>query len=221
MQNGVDNERAALRLFPHVFAVCVMCPAAHPRPGAVQAYSSPASGIFDIGRYPYGVDDIADTIAAAFGRSSIVSEARPDIMRWKYTKLLLNLVNAVDALFAHGGSASRVAALARDEGAACLRAAGIDFASTEEDAERRGDLLKARAIPGEERAGSSSRQSLAKGAGTIETDALNGEIVLLGRLHGVPTPINAALQVLAHQAATSRTPPGSYSADDFLRTFAG
>jgi 2-dehydropantoate 2-reductase len=39
--------------------------------------------------------------------------------------------------------------------------------------------------------GSSSAQSLARGAGSIETDYLNGEIIMLGRRHGVPTPINA------------------------------
>ena len=29
----------------------------------------------------------------------------------------------------------------------------------------------------------------------METDYLNGEIALLGRLHGIPTPVNEALQV--------------------------
>ena len=41
------------------------------------------------------------------------------------------------------------------------------------------------------RTGGSSTQSLARGTGSIETDWLNGEIVLLGRLHGVPMPANA------------------------------
>ncbi len=39
LQNGVDNERAALRLFPNVYGVCVMCPPvpsrARRRPGFV------------------------------------------------------------------------------------------------------------------------------------------------------------------------------------------
>ena len=48
------------------------------------------------------------------------------------------------------------------------------------------------------RPGASSWQSLARGTGSIEADYLNGEIVLLGRLHGVATPVNAALQRLAN-----------------------
>jgi 2-dehydropantoate 2-reductase len=35
----------------------------------------------------------------------------------------------------------------------------------------------------------SSWQSLAKAAGDIECAFLNGEVALLGRLHGVPTPL--------------------------------
>ncbi len=50
------------------------------------------------------------------------------------------------------------------------------------------------------RPGASMWQSLARGV-SIEADYLNGEIVLLGRLHGVPTPVNAALLDLVKQAA--------------------
>ena len=50
-------------------------------------------------------------------------------------------------------------------------------------------------MPGEPaQLGGSSWQSLVRGTGTIETDFLNGEIVLLGRLHGIPTPVNADIQ---------------------------
>jgi 2-dehydropantoate 2-reductase len=48
-----------------------------------------------------------------------------------------------------------------------------------------------------------------RGTGSIETDFLNGEIVLLGRLHGVPTPVNAAVQALANRIARERLAPGS------------
>ena len=64
-------------------------------------------------------------------------------------------------------------------------------------------------VPGHEWAGSSSRQSLARGTGSIEADYLNGEIVLLGRLHSVPTPVNELLQREANAAALARLPPGS------------
>ena len=54
-------------------------------------------------------------------------------------------------------------------------------------------------------------QSLERRLGSIETDYLNGEIVLLGRLHGVPTPVNEVLQRLANDLARRRAEPGTFS----------
>ncbi|MEJ7583086.1 MAG: 2-dehydropantoate 2-reductase [Acidimicrobiales bacterium] len=88
-QNGVENERLALRLFPNVYSLSVMCPTAHLLPGVVQAYSAPTTGIMDLGRYPSGVDDIATGVAAALRGSTFSSEALPDIGRWKYANRLL------------------------------------------------------------------------------------------------------------------------------------
>ena len=137
-------------------------------------------------------------------------------MRWKYAKLLMNLGNAVEAALGPEGRFSEVAAEARREGVACLRAAGIDCASREEDRERRGDLLQMKPIEGEERGGGSSWQSLARRTGRIETDYLNGEIVLLGRLHGVPTPVNERVQRVANHLARTGTPPGTLTEADLL-----
>ena len=97
-----------------------------------------------------------------------------------------------------------------------IAAAGIDCASAEEDADRRGDLISLRPIAGERRGGGSSWQSLARGTGSIEVDQLNGEIVLLGRLHGVPTPVNELLQTVAHELARTRAEPGSLTEADLL-----
>ena len=69
-QNGVANERAAARLFPRVYAMCVMCPTGHLEPGVVQAYSSPTTGILDLGCYPAGVDGVAREVAAALSAAS-------------------------------------------------------------------------------------------------------------------------------------------------------
>lgn len=216
LQNGVTNEPEALRRFARVYGVCVMCPSGYLEPGVVQAKASPVAAILDIGRYPSGIDDTCRAVSAAFESATLVSLPRADIMRWKYSKLLMNLVNAVDALFERGEGAERLLALARAEGRAALRAAGIDFASEDEDAERRGDLLQQRPIPGRPRTGSSSWQSLARGSRSIETDAFNGEIVLLGRLHGVATPVNAKLQQWARRAAVRGDAPGAASLDEFF-----
>jgi 2-dehydropantoate 2-reductase len=213
-QNGVENERLALRRFARVYGVAVMCPAAHLEPGVVQAFAEPVAGILDVGRWPAGADETAHALAAAFAASGFVSEARPDVARWKYRKLILNLANAVQALLASGGG--ELVRRARAEGEACLRAAGIDFASEAEDRERRGDVLRLGAIAGRARAGGSTWQSLERRTGRIETDWLNGEIVLLGRLHGVPTPVNALLQRAAAEAAGAKRPPGALREEELL-----
>ena len=214
LQNGVDNERAALRLFPNVYGVCVMCPCAHLEPGVVQASSSPVPGLLDIGRYPAGTDETCTLIAAALRRASFESVERPDIMRWKYRKLLMNLNNAVEAV-CQPPVDQEIRHQVRDEGVACLWAAGIEFVTEEEDAARRGGLLNVQPVGGQLRVGGSSWQSLERKAGSIESDYLNGEIVLLGRTHGVPTPMNALLQELAVEMAASGAAPRSLSMPEF------
>ena len=223
LQNGVDNERQALRLFPNVYGVCVMLPADHLEPGHVRVYTHP-SGLLDIGRYPAGSDATAEAIAAAFTAAGFGAVARADIMRWKYRKLLLNLANALEALLgplsnwpAGGELAERITA----EGEAVFAAAGIDVVSEVEDAERRGDALRIRPVGGVRRQGGSTTQSLQRGT-PVETDYLNGEVVLLGRLHGVPTPANALMQeMMAAAAAAGESPARHVEADLLERLNAG
>jgi 2-dehydropantoate 2-reductase len=215
-QNGVENERAALRFFANVYGVCVMLPAVHIEPGVVQAYSTPVPGILHLGRFPTGVDEIAGKAAAALRDATFASEARPDIMRWKYTKLLMNLANAAEAAFAVSDGHNSVATRVREEGASVLRAAGIDFASNEEDASLRGDTLRIRPIGNARRGGGSSWQSLERRTGAVESDYLNGEIVMLARLHGLVAPVNEALAQLCTEMARERSAPGSRSAEEFL-----
>ncbi len=215
VQNGVANEPAALRRFANVYGVCVMCPAAHLKPGVVVAESSPVTALLDIGRYPDGVDITTEAVAAALSESTMESIGRPDIMRWKNAKLLKNLGNAVDALCGPAGRSSQLTQLARQEGEACLLAAGIAWASDEEDRARRGDRLHPTEVVGHDRGGSSTWQSLARSR-TVEADYLNGEVVLLGRLHGVPTPVNALLQRLANQAARAHSTPGMMGPEEVL-----
>ena len=99
-----------------------------------------------------------------------------------------------------------------------LAAAGVNVVSAEEDLVRRGDALTIQAVGDDRhRAGGSSWQSLERATGAIETDQLTGEIVLLGRLHGVATPANRALQDIAAHMALTGERPGSRSEEDVLR----
>jgi 2-dehydropantoate 2-reductase len=196
-QNGVENERLALRRFPNVHAMCVMLPAAHLEPGVVEVSSTPTAGILDLGRYPEGIDQVSVAMAGALDGSGFSSAPIPDVMRRKYAKLLMNLGNALEAACGADARRSPLVGMARDEARACFAAAGIDVASDEEDRQRRGDLLQVKPIDGKPRGGGSTWQSLARGMGRTEVDYLNGEVVLLGRGHGVPTPVNAMLQSVA------------------------
>jgi 2-dehydropantoate 2-reductase len=217
LQNGVENERLALRMFAHVYGAVIMLPAAHLEPGVVLAYGAKATGIIDIGRYPTGSDDLCEQVTGAFRSSQLSSHVRPDVMRLKYAKLVLNLGNAVDALCGPGEASDELTEQARAEGRTVLVAAEIDAEDADvDDLEGRWERIGVREIEGSPRAGSSSWQSLARGTGAIETDFLNGEIVLLGRLHGVPTPINAALAELAARYARAGTPPGVLTTQDIL-----
>jgi 2-dehydropantoate 2-reductase len=215
-QNGVENERVALRSFENVYGMCVMCPTSHLTPGVVQASSSPVTGLLDLGRWPHGVDEASRGIARALTASTFDSVAREDIARWKWGKLLMNLGNAVEAVCGHETRGGTLAQRVRAEGVAVLEAAGIAFVDRDEDAERRGDKLRLRPVAGGRRGGGSTWQSLARGTGAIETDYLTGEIVLQGRLAGVATPANELLQQLANRLALERRAPGAWSEGDVL-----
>lgn len=220
LQNGVENERVVLRHYADTYAVCVMCPASHIDPGVVIAQSAPVSGLLDIGRYPHGLDGRAEAIAAALNASTFHSMPRSDVMRWKYTKLLMNLANSIEATVTPDPDVKELVRRVRAEGEACLRAAGIDFASRDEDKERRGDRMHVQPVDGETRRGGSSWQSLARGTHAIEADYLNGEIVTLGRLHGVATPVNALMQRVANAQARSGAPPQSVAVASLLTQLA-
>ena len=80
-QNGVENERLALRRFADVKGMCVMLPAAHMEPGRVEAYGRPLTGLLDVGVYPAGRDATSERIAKDLEASAFSSTASDDMMR--------------------------------------------------------------------------------------------------------------------------------------------
>jgi 2-dehydropantoate 2-reductase len=225
-QNGVASQRFALRRFRHVYGMYVWLPGTHLEPGTVEAQGAPLAGVLAVGRYPSGTDATVKRIGADLAGSRFVAPVSADVMRWKYAKLLDNLNNAIEALCGRDHSGFRDAPesaagaelhrLTRAEGTAVLGAAAIDYATPAELEEFRGDRVRIEPVNGSARTGGSSWQSLTRGTGTIEADYLNGEIVLLGRQHGVPTPVNEALQRLANQAAAERRTPGFMTPTEVL-----
>ncbi|WP_284574984.1 2-dehydropantoate 2-reductase N-terminal domain-containing protein [Streptomyces sp. 2P-4] len=211
-QNGVESERLALRRFARVYGVCVWLPATFTEPGAVSALCAPLTGILHLGLAAGGADARARRISADLERAGFGAPVVTDVMRWKYAKLLGNLGNAVQAATGPEPDPAKAALVlrARREGREALLAAGIPYASDAEEAEaREGKVRQPDAVRG-----GSSWQSLYRGTGTIEADYLNGEVCLLGRLHGVPTPVNETLRHAANIFAREGLPPGSMSIAD-------
>ena len=212
-QNGVANERMALRRFPNTYAMMVVLPGLHLEPGVVVTHALDVGGILDAGRYPDGIDARIEEVTSHLREANFSAEPDPQVMRQKYAKLLGNLNNALQAVSELREQARDISRLLREEALACYGAAGIDCATAEETRERRAGVLQMVEIPGIPRAGGSSWQSVERGTGDIEADYLNGEIVLLGRLYHVPTPANEAMQQLAQRVVAEKLPPGSFSLD--------
>jgi 2-dehydropantoate 2-reductase len=202
-QNGIANEGMALRRFAGVYGMYVYLASQFVTPAVVQVYCHPVAGLLDLGRYPEGGDDTAVAVAEALTEAGFASRVDPDIMRMKRRKLLSNLANAIQ-LVADGDEARELHARAVDEAEACFACAGVDWASAEEAEARRAPVSAPRPVHGEPHHHSSTWQSLQRGTGRIEVDYLNGEVVLLGRLYGVPTPVNADVQRRANLLAAAR-----------------
>ena len=214
LQNGIDSARSALRRFATVVDAVVIFPASHLRPGEVVSPGTPLAGGFVLGAAGGGsaaARAVVARIAADLDRASFATTVVDDIARYKAGKLLGNLAFNVDAVADPGPLRDAVAAAVVDEAHAAFAAAGIEplepFTAPGLDLSSWATVD----VPGHERPGSSTWQSLARG-GSVESDYLNGEIVLLARLHGLTAPVNSALSRWIAAAAREGSAPGGLGA---------
>lgn len=202
-QNGVENERLVLRRFRSVIGLAVWIPASFIYPGVVENYAPRAP--IELGRIPSGSDASTSAVARDLRDAGFAAEVREDVLAWKYTKLLTNATSSLDAVCGSRVGLDEIAARIKEEGMACYRRAGIATVPVAEYEARVAFAIAAMGeIDGAPRKGGSSTQSLARGQGSIETDYINGEIVLLGRRFGVATPVNEAIQQAANELASRR-----------------
>ena len=220
-QNGVANERAAARRFSDVYAMLIVMPATFLVPGEIALHAEPLAGLLDCGRFPRGTDERIAAVCADLEAAGFSATPDDQAMRLKYGKLLTNLRNALQALC--GVREERASpdlqgfvARLRDEALACYDAAGIAYAPLDEINSRRVAVFSSEQVEGVERGGGSTWQSFRRGLPGIETDYLNGEIVLLGVEHGIPTPANRALQLLAKTALSEGRDVGDTSLGEIL-----
>jgi 2-dehydropantoate 2-reductase len=217
-QNGVANERRALRRFANVHGMRVMLAGVHLEPGVIHMHHPPFGASCDLGRIPHGHDDLDSTFAADLEASGIRSRVCDDILSRKYAKLISNLTNVLEAASGPSAAQSSLGERARSEAQAVFAAAGI--------VSDRGPLEPHAAMPlveveGVSRPGGSTYQSLARGASSLEGNDLNGEIVLLGRLHAVATPVNLMLQQLGLRLVAEKRSPGTIPVAELERAVEG
>ncbi len=204
LTNGLEAERIAARYCQEVVGVCVMSPAEYLEAGVVRQYAAPVRGILEVGRFPHGATAFDPRLVEAFESAGYASAHSEDVMAWKRQKLLMNLGNIVEAMCGREARASRLVAHARIEAIVAMEVAGLSRVGDDVD-ERRREILRAQPSAGDRRSGGSTWQSVARGR-ALETDYLNGEVVLIGRMGGVHTPLNERLQ---RSGSGWRGPPGS------------
>lgn len=208
LQNGFDADRIALRRFARVLGGSILTSAHYLEAGEVRSGARDAVGLLTVGGAPRGTDPALEGIAADLRRAGYIVQLTDDVTRWKAAKLLISVCNGLEVLVGEDKERSALSERLVAEARAVLETAGLAVADTvaeqTEDLSTLGIDPNSGVVPGR----ASTWQSFARGVPS-EADFLNGEIVLLGRLHGVPTPVNAALQRVLGEADTRRLPPGS------------
>jgi 2-dehydropantoate 2-reductase len=220
VQNSIVNEPAATRAFDRVYGVVVNLPGIFLQPGEVINPISGNSGFLEAGLYPRGVDELAHDISRAFRVAGFTGGVNEWVMKAKAAKCLLNLSNSMDAITDRRGDGSAFIKAARKEAEVIWGLAGIEWEDLE-DYERRVRAIRGvnrmpKGYEGESKR-SSSWQSLVRGTGNIEAEALNGDVVILGRSLRVKAPYNEVLWRVAEDMASKGEKPGRYSAEDLLR----
>lgn len=211
-QNSITNEPAALRYFVRVYGVLIVVPGIFLEPGVVYNNSEGNAGMIEIGRFPTGADALCDEVAAALCAASYAASVNPNVMAAKAGKLFSNLGNAMGAITDGRGDPDHYLAAVRREAEQCFQSAGIAYEPPDDFQARAAAVHRQSPLPPGVRNLGSSWQSLQRGLGTTEADFLNGEIVRLGRLHGIPTPYNELLQRVAAQMASRGDQPGAFTA---------
>ena len=131
LQNGLDAERAALRLFATVVGSVLGVPSTYIADGEVLSPGAPATGVFWLGSHPDGpAGAAAQTIAADLSAARFEVQVVPDLSRWKAAKLVISSTFVLDALFEPGTHRDRAARLVQAEARAVLEAAGWSIADT-------------------------------------------------------------------------------------------
>jgi thiosulfate/3-mercaptopyruvate sulfurtransferase len=217
VQNGLDAERSALRRFETVLGAVLWVAAGYVASGEVAAAGWPAAGIIWLGAYPRGEHPLLAPVAADLSAAGFLTHVVPEIQRWKAAKLTRSVTFAIHALYQPGPLRERAERLLHDEAREILTASGLDIADPAAGPAGERDRVTLRPTQGPQYTGNSTAQSLTRASG-VETDFLNGEIVLAARLAGRSAPANAAIAERVHRARRDGTVAGSLDDADLIAT---
>jgi 2-dehydropantoate 2-reductase len=233
VQNGVRNEEMAAQRFLQVYGVMAGLCVNFLSPGVIAHTMGHRIGI---GNYPFGCDSLGSQLAGALDRWGFQLTKHESIMAVKWSKLLLNLNNATHAIidsYLQLGlvtpSISKFTADVLEEGSHVLDIAGISLkdpnnpydikahiAALQSVVEDREKIAQAKSLPEELRAYPSTWMDLKQKRGETEAGFLNGEIILLGEKHDLPTPFNSMLLQLVETMAAEGADPGRYTIDELI-----
>jgi thiosulfate/3-mercaptopyruvate sulfurtransferase len=217
LQNGLEAERIALRRFRSVIGGVLWLPASYLRAGEVSAPGWPAAGVVWLGAYPGGQHPGLAAIAADLRAGNFETQVVEDIQRWKAAKLTSSVTFVLSALYPPSELRDRASQLLRDEARDILTASGLDIADIARETTADTSRVTARPTLGVEYGGNSTWQSITRSS-PLETDFLNGEIVLAARLLGRAAPVNEAIAQRADRAWRDGTAAGTLGPDDLLAT---
>jgi 2-dehydropantoate 2-reductase len=231
LQNGVRNEEMAAYRFLHVYGVMAGLCVNFLYPGAIAHTMSARIGI---GNYPLGCDDLASHVAEQLEAAGFQVSTHESIMAVKWSKLLLNLNNATYAIIdSHlqlgyvTPSTCSFMAEVMEEGLHVLDRSGISLhdpndpyhikrriAELHAVVEDHQKIQQAKRLPEELRAYPSTWMDLKQKRGDTEVGFLNGEIILLGEKHAIPTPYNSTLLQITEAMAAEQAEPGRYTIEE-------
>jgi 2-dehydropantoate 2-reductase len=225
-QNGIRAEERAAPLCPRLYGGVVRFTSTRLEPGEVRLR---APGTLIVGRYPEGVDETVTSLVHDFTEAGFSAHPSPRIQSDKLLKLLVNLVSGPPVLLRRTDrepilAAVQVAVL--QEAVEVLRAAGLapDPASgVGQTVEELLEQFRGGGTPPDTGGGvfNSTWQNLHHGRSRLENDAYHGEIVRLGREHGVDAPVNARVLEVLEEVRAAGLGPEPFDREEFARRFSG
>jgi 2-dehydropantoate 2-reductase len=218
LQNGVRNEEMAAQLFEDVYGSTVRIGAVYMNDGEVIAHNDPAGWLI-MGRYPRGTDPLVETIAAQLRKANLFVMVTPDVMRYKWSKLMRNIRSAVGAITdASHADCKSLNELVRKEAHDLLVEAGITYVSDAQIAEEWPEFTnEPPKFAGGGEPQNSTWQSLARKVGSVENEFFNGEIARLAKKLGKRAPINGGINRIIQEMASKRETPGRYTIADLKK----